>query len=83
MYDRLPIGRQWRPCKAFDKVPHRHLLYKLDYYGIRGTTNQWIASLLTGRMHSCREPDLTHYACDIRCPQGLGPGTVTVFIVCK
>jgi len=26
--------------KAFDKVPHLHLLYKLDYYGIRGTTNQ-------------------------------------------
>jgi len=26
--------------KAFDKVPYLHLLYKLDYYGIRGTTNQ-------------------------------------------
>jgi len=24
----------------------------LDYYGIRGTSNQWIASLLTGRMQS-------------------------------
>jgi len=35
--------------KAFDKVTHRHLLYNLDYYGIRGSINQWTASLLTGR----------------------------------
>ena len=28
--------------KAFDKVPHQRLLYKLQYYGIRGNTlNQW------------------------------------------
>ena len=29
-------------AKAFDKVPHRRLLYKLDYYGIRGSTHKWI-----------------------------------------
>ena len=36
-------------AKAFDKVPHRHLLYKLEYYGITGTTLDWIRTFLTDR----------------------------------
>ena len=35
--------------KNFDKVPHRRLLYKLDYYGIRGSTHKWIISWLSER----------------------------------
>ena len=31
-------------AKAFDKVPHKRLLYKLDFYGIRGSTHKWIES---------------------------------------
>ena len=36
--------------KAFNKVPHRRLLYKLDYYGIhvRGSTHRRISSWLSG-----------------------------------
>ena len=36
-------------AKAFDKVSHRRLLYKLDYYGIRGSTHKWISSWLSER----------------------------------
>ena len=36
-------------AKAFDKVPHSRLLHKLDYYGVRGHTNQWIQSFLSCR----------------------------------
>ena len=36
-------------AKAFDKVPHGRLLYKLDYYGIRGSTHKWISSWLSER----------------------------------
>ena len=36
-------------AKAFDKVPHRMLLYKLDHYGIRGFTHKWISSWLSER----------------------------------
>ena len=27
-------------AKAFDKVPHRRLLHKMDYYGIRGSNRK-------------------------------------------
>ena len=36
-------------AKAFDKDPHRRLLHKLEYYGIRGSTHSWINSCLSGR----------------------------------
>ena len=32
--------------KTFDKVPHARLLYKLTYYGITGTTHNWINDFL-------------------------------------
>ena len=35
--------------KAFGKVPHRRLLHKLDYYGIRGSFHKWINSWLSER----------------------------------
>ena len=36
-------------AKAFGRVPHRRLLHKLDYYGIRVSTHKWINSWLSGR----------------------------------
>ncbi len=35
--------------KAFDKVPHQRLRLKLEYYGVRGNTLEWISSFLNGR----------------------------------
>ena len=33
--------------KAFDKVPHKRLLYKLKYYGADTNTLNWIEDFLT------------------------------------
>ena len=35
--------------KAFDSVHHRRLITKLDCYGIRDNTQQWITSFLSDR----------------------------------
>ena len=36
-------------AKAFDKVPHQRLLYKLNYYGVREENLQWVESFLSHR----------------------------------
>ena len=35
--------------KAFDKVPHKRLLYKIKKYGIVGNIHGWIESSLSNR----------------------------------
>jgi hypothetical protein len=41
--------------KAFDKVPHAELLYKLQhYFGIEGQLLNWLRSFLTGRRQRVR-----------------------------
>ena len=36
--------------KAFDKVSHRKLLYKLQAMGVKGIILQWLHSFLTDRL---------------------------------
>ena len=36
-------------AKAFDRVAHNRLLYKLSSYGVKGNTLGWIGSFLSGR----------------------------------
>ena len=35
--------------KAFDKVPHKRLVYKLSKYGVKGQVLDWVDSFLSGR----------------------------------
>jgi hypothetical protein len=37
------------PLKAFDQVPHKKLLRKLDNYGIRGNIWNWTSAFLNNR----------------------------------
>ena len=37
-------------AKAFDTVPHKRLLYKLEWYGINGKVNNWVKAFLSDRV---------------------------------
>ena len=53
LYDEgYPVDVQYLDCeKAFDKVPHRRLLKKLESVGIRGDLLKWIEGFLSNRQH--------------------------------
>ena len=40
--------------KAFDSVPHRRLISKLEALGIRGSALNWFENYLYGRTHAVR-----------------------------
>ena len=74
--------------RAFEKVPHRRLLTKVDYYGIRGPLFNWFESFLTQRTQSVVIEGGIICSCghDIRVPQGtvFGPLLFLMFFtLCK
>ena len=70
--------------KAFDRVPHRRLLGKLNHYGIRGQTHEWIKSFLSGRTQQVIVDGATSEKAPVvsDVPQGtvLGPLLFLLFI---
>ena len=71
-------------AKTFDKVPHRRLLHKLDYYGIRGSTHRLINSLLSEHTQQVVLDGQDSYPVPVLSdvPQGsvLGPILFLIFI---
>lgn len=71
-------------AKAFDSVPHKRLLAKLEAYGITGATLAWIKDFLTGREQkvSINGKSSRWHAVTSGIPQGsvLGPLCFVVYI---
>ena len=63
--------------KAFDKVAHKRLLLKLEYYGIRGLVLAWIKAWLIGRTQQVAlEGEFSEKSC-VR--SGVPQGTVLLY----
>ena len=70
--------------KAFDKVPHQRLRLKLEHYGVRGESLDWISSFLSERSQGVVCGGSTSGECEVASgvPQGsvLRPLLLLVYI---
>ena len=55
-------------AEAFDKVSHRHLLYKLNYYGVNDKALHWIGDFLDHRSQTVVLEGETSRAATIQLP---------------
>ena len=70
--------------KAFDTVNHKILVKKLEFYGIRGISNEWFCSYLSNRQQRVKLDGKKSSYLNISCgvPQGsiLGPLLFLIYI---
>ena len=70
--------------KAFDSINHQVLLSKLEFYGVRGLSLQWIQDYLKERKQYVVYDDVTSFEKELICgvPQGsiLGPLLFILYI---
>ena len=70
--------------KAFDVVPHKRLMRKLEHYGVTGKLHKWIGNFLQHRSQSVVVEGSTSSSVDVASgvPQGtcLGPILFLTFI---
>ena len=60
--------------KAFDRVPLRHLLLKLNHFGVRGNLLRWIEAFLSNRLFSVKVGDV--FSMQRRVLSGVPQGSV-------
>lgn len=73
--DRHPVDVVYLDfSKAFDRVPKRRLLAKLDHFGIRGKLNLWIQNFLSDRYFRVRVGEA--YSSDKPVKSGVPQGSV-------